>query len=175
MLDDGIEIVEELMLGEAEDLPTEVTESAIASGITTGAVFVVGPIDLDDEADLGGSARRAESLRAGFVTRAMKDVCGARSGLREARNVRGSELGARLRRRGDRWLGVRHRDRGAHDASENARRQRGDAGLRAFTLTTEDGTAAFSSTPASFRFGISGGRSGRWPQWVLCWRQALFW
>ena len=43
------------MLREAEDVPTEVTESAIARGIVTNAVFVVRAINFDDEADFGRS------------------------------------------------------------------------------------------------------------------------
>ena len=53
--DDGIEIREDLVLGDAKHVPPETYESPVPRRIVPTATFVIAAIDLDDEADLRAS------------------------------------------------------------------------------------------------------------------------
>lgn len=55
VLDDLIKAVEDVLLGDAHDVPSEIAERTISSRVRPRAVFVVGTIHLHNEADLGRS------------------------------------------------------------------------------------------------------------------------
>jgi hypothetical protein len=53
--DDTLDVLEEDMLGRAEDMPSEATKFSIHGGIVASPVQVIRAIDFNDEADLGAS------------------------------------------------------------------------------------------------------------------------